>query len=329
VKFISSLSILFYFVAVVLFSCKKSDSPIDTSPIIKPDTLSAGWTKIPFASGGSDFYDIFFYQSSVGYAVGNGLWKSTNGGLTWLELPSHQGTNLAVTQNGALFIVPIFSGNGLYKSTNGGQNFLQMQTTGGAHEFKDIFFTGNDTGYISTKQGLLRSTDAGNNWSPVTANGLPSGSNYYSLFFYNDNIGWICDSNSVYKTSNNINNWTKAIIHTNTPFQYVYGIYPTSTSIIYLLVSNGEIYKSTDGGANFYIKNTQFLTQQFYISDIHFVDTNTGYVSLGRKIFKTVDGGTTWQREVALGEKDIIEIHFTDANHGWACANGQILVYVQ
>jgi len=49
-------------------------------------------------------------------------------------------------------------------------------------------------------------------------------------------------------------------------------------------------------------------------------------MSLGTRIYKTTDAGTTWSVVVALVSASIMEIHFTDAGHGWACcADGDVL----
>lgn len=322
------VNFIIYLLLVTMLGCSKSKT-VQPSSSPKPDTLSVGWKLINLDTatfGGTDFTDIFFNNPTIGYAVGNGFWKSSNGGQTWVKMPSWQGINLAVTSNGTIFIVPIASGNGLYRSTDGGQSFSanNIPIPG---EFNDIFFIGNDTGYISTDLGIIKTVDAGITWFSPTTTGLDIGSYYSSLFFFNDNLGWICDSSNVYKTNGNSNSWTKSTIHINTPFKYTSTIFPTSPNNIYLSVSNGEIYKSIDGGNNFYLRSLRFETEYPNWSDLHFVTDNIGYASYRKRIYKTNDGGLTWQVVVALGEKSISEIHFTDENHGWACGDDFILTY--
>jgi photosystem II stability/assembly factor-like uncharacterized protein len=318
------LSVLF------LAACNKSNT---NSPPVVPasDTLGTGWRIVlDSLAPGVGFEDIHFHDSIVGYAIGNGFWRTSDGGINWTSNTGYQGQNLTTTPNGSVFIVPLATVNGIYKSTDGGNNFSTTHPSL-PDQFSDIFFTGNDTGYISTNLGLIRSIDAGNNWMEVSTTGLDSASNYYSMFFFNDGLGWICDSSNVYKTDGNINTWTKATIHTKNPFTYVYRIYATSPTNIYLVVSSGEVYKSTDGGANFFFKG-KFSTIVYtgYLPDMKFTDDNTGYISYLNRIYKTADGGNTWQAVVALAENfGFTAIYFTDANHGWACAQGRILKYQQ
>ena len=87
----------------------------------------------------------------------------------------------------------------------------------------------------------------------------------------------------------------------------------------------GKIYKSVNGGTDFLQVAQLPPGATRAIPDLHFVNDNTGYVNAGNRIYKTIDGGLTWQVVVALGNDRIIEIHFTDANHGWACGGGTIL----
>lgn len=92
-------------------------------------------------------------------------------------------------------------------------------------------------------------------------------------------------------------------------------------------ISNyGNIVKTTDGGNSWNIVFTGFL-----YGDEYFITKNMGYFNSVKEIYKTLDGGATWTKEVQLGKnknEGIIEMHFTDANHGWACgATGFILKY--
>jgi len=63
--------------------------------------------------------------------------------------------------------------------------------------------------------------------------------------------------------------------------------------------------------------------------DIHFVSPQIGYITDNKLILKTTDGGATWTKEVAMANSRIVELHFTDPNHGWAGADhGIILKFV-
>jgi|KBSSwiStaDraftv2_1062776.scaffolds.fasta_scaffold695636_2 photosystem II stability/assembly factor-like uncharacterized protein len=61
-------------------------------------------------------------------------------------------------------------------------------------------------------------------------------------------------------------------------------------------------------------------------------NANTGYMTRGRSIYKSSDGGTNWVKVVAINSADcyFTDIYFADSRHGLACAvGGQTLRYIQ
>ncbi len=96
-----------------------------------------------------------------------------------------------------------------------------------------------------------------------------------------------------------------------------------SANIGFVAVDN-SVYKTTDGGVTF--QNVKSFISNSYL-DLDFVSATTGYVSADNHIYKTTDGGATWIQIVAAGNpQTIVEIHFTDANHGWACGTNGLLL---
>jgi photosystem II stability/assembly factor-like uncharacterized protein len=307
---IISLSILTLFIFFVS-SCKKSDPTPDPIPVPKPDTLSAGWKKITII-GVNSFADIFFYNNSTGYLVGDKTYKSVDGGLTWNVISNRSFYNLWVTNNGNVYLVN--NKDSVYKSTDGGNTITAAKAIGAV---SDVFFTDNNNGYGVAYEGLCNTTDGGQTWTKVNATGISFVPVYSSLFFTSNTAGFIVTANGVFKTNGNLLNW----VPTSLSIGNYQAIYVTPNNTIYVSNNIGELYKSTDGGIIFsklkVFANTQ-NTQQIYC-DIHFVDNNTGYVSAGSRIYKTTDAGATWNVVVALGEGGVAELHFTDASHGWAC----------
>jgi len=89
-----------------------------------------------------------------------------------------------------------------------------------------------------------------------------------------------------------------------------------------------SIEKTVNAGASW---NKVFTCTSRFYHDIHFVSANVGYITDGPRIFKTSDGGNNWTKVVALASisNELVELHFTDVNHGWACGGGAILKYSQ
>ena len=63
-------------------------------------------------------------------------------------------------------------------------------------------------------------------------------------------------------------------------------------------------------------------------SDLYFINSLEGYVTCDNTIYRTNNGGNTWERVVYLADGGLFELHFTDKNHGWAVgARGTILIF--
>ncbi|MBU0765140.1 MAG: T9SS type A sorting domain-containing protein [Bacteroidetes bacterium] len=89
------------------------------------------------------------------------------------------------------------------------------------------------------------------------------------------------------------------------------------------LVTNGDIYKTSDGGATW----TNVNAPGSYIFDFHFLDSQTGFASGDHgTILKTTDGGDTWTECVSGMTTPLREIFFPNTNVGYTVENyGDVL----
>jgi photosystem II stability/assembly factor-like uncharacterized protein len=77
----------------------------------------------------------------------------------------------------------------------------------------------------------------------------------------------------------------------------------------------GMLHKTTDGGENW----ATVLTDQGYLSDLHFFDKDNGIVVGGSAVYKTTDGGENWDN-IHVNFSDVIMegIDFVSDNEGYA-----------
>lgn len=77
------------------------------------------------------------------------------------------------------------------------------------------------------------------------------------------------------------------------------------------------ILRTTNGGQNW-----QFHDTKLSVSRFSFADTNHGWASTGDQIYRTIDGGVSWDSLVCwcsgAEELKIMELAFTDTLNGWA-----------
>ncbi|MDX2041846.1 MAG: BACON domain-containing carbohydrate-binding protein [Acidobacteriota bacterium] len=121
------------------------------------------------------------------YAAGvaGGVWKSTNGGTTWLPVSDlisnlavnslamdstnpntlYAGTGEGFFNNGAV------RGAGIFKTTDGGTTWTQLAATNTTdfHYVNDLIVSPNNSNriYAATRTGIWRSTDGGTAWTKV------------------------------------------------------------------------------------------------------------------------------------------------------------------
>jgi photosystem II stability/assembly factor-like uncharacterized protein len=316
---------IFVIFAFIFCSCKKetTESGVDPTPLpsYKPDTLSVGWTKIVFDST-ERYYDLFFQNNTIGYLSGNQIYKTTNGGLAWSVVNSNSFGNLFVTPNGNIFAAK--GNDSVYRSTNGGTDFVATYMQD--FSFSDVFALDNNTILTFGLNGVYNSTNGGQSWSKI--NPSPGAGSYcisYSTIFFRDiNTGWLVNGKDVHRKINTGLGWSTYVLDTATVCHFITDIYAPSNNIVYLGDINGLFYKSTNAGQSFTVIK-DFGTIGFNM-DLQFIDDNIGYVSAGRKIFKTTDGGLNWTTVVSMGSALFNEIHFTDATHGWACGTKGVIL---
>lgn len=131
-----------------------------------------------------------YFGTGEGYlnadaVLGNGIWKSTDGGNTWSQLNSTTSSSfnaiqkIVVTSNGT--VLAATRAAGLLRSTNGGTSWsavLSTSTGAANNRCADIERAANGDLYSSigifTSDGIYKSTDDGATWTKLTGGGLPT-----------------------------------------------------------------------------------------------------------------------------------------------------------
>lgn len=263
------------------------------------------------------YSDIFFINSITGYVAGGGsIFRSSDGGNAWQKV--HQASlgiiNIAMgSESNAVFVS---TSNRIYFTKNGGVSFDSVNIA--SDIIQDAFFV-NATTVYGVGEKFWKSTDAGATWTKIYD--FPAGgSAYRSLHFVNDQYGWMAGANGPYRTINGGVSWEAK----PSPDLNFYAGNAFFLDINNGYVSDGRTVVKTSNAGNSWVR---VLNASSGYQDLHFISATIGYVADGTYIFKTQDGGATWKKEVALPGKNIIEIHFTDASHGWACGTDGVLKY--
>tara|TARA_R110001592_G_scaffold363109_2_gene680442 strand:+ start:136127 stop:140053 length:3927 start_codon:yes stop_codon:yes gene_type:complete len=234
---------------------------------------------------------------------GLGVWKSTDGGVTWNQLastiPSSTGTD---AQKGFRYVQDIAV------ASNG-----------------DVFAA--TRGYYNNRGGLLKSTDGGSTWSDITPAAITSQRGSDIEFAANGDLYvtfGIFNQGYIYRSDDNGATWaniTPAIFGADNE-RIELAIAPsasatTGTTVIYALSSSSsnsieDMVVSTDGGTNWssitipsYINqdcsvsgSSDFTRGQAWYDLIAAVkpDDATTLIVGGVDLFRSTDSGTTWTR---------------------------------
>ncbi|MBO9699081.1 MAG: hypothetical protein J7604_02665 [Sporocytophaga sp.] len=262
----------------------------------------------------------------------SGLYKSSDGGKTWVKKPG-LGTRLVLEilmspLNNQVLVAA--TNDGLWKSTDGGESWTPKITTG---EFTQMIFqpSANSTViYAATKDQFYISNNMGDNWTNVNLSnpnltGVEEGgriavskanpSIVYVNFvgsFNKDNPS-ASTSTPVYKITLTASNTVSTVTRVRAPglpnlngysaydrgqgnYNHAFGADPLNANILYC--GGHQVWKSTDGGVTWTTKNSNLHTDyhQFVFSPY---DNKKLYNVNDGGIWYTLDGSETW---IAINE---------------------------
>lgn len=309
---------------------------------------NAQW-QLQHASPSSGIEDIQAFGPDTFYAATQWnegiLLRSYNGGTVTdsILFPNVTGIRHHFINRQTGFIagyVPFSVGNSLYKTSNAGATWQEMNLSidGGAQHF-NIHFTGTATGFVSIDNILYQTTDGGNTFSPRE---LISDPHYISdIYFINPQTGFV----SLVRTQTDGEIYRDMIFRTNdggATWQNVYSeqppgqlvfVYPGISSMQFVNTQTGFaagsgvpafLLKTTDGGQSWDTLPTAFLGGFEGLNDVHFLTEQTGFVTTGQHVFKTVNGGQNWQQQAIspAGDYYISSIDMVTEDLGYLSGHG-------
>jgi photosystem II stability/assembly factor-like uncharacterized protein len=221
-----------------------------------------------------------------GWAVGDTVLHTTNGGNTWST--QFIGTNVqleAVYCIDSNMVWAVGDSGTILHTTNGGATWTS-QTSGTTNLLWGVFFTDADTGTIVGNGGIiLRTTNGGVTW---TSQNSGTTTTLGGVYFTDANTGTIVGSNgTILHTTNGGATWTSQESGSINQLWCVFFINADTGTVVGGPWPNG---------------------------------------SVGGIILHTTNGGTTWTKQNIPTQKAIYRVFFTDANTGTAVGyDGTIL----
>lgn len=304
---------------------------------------SAQWT-MRSASPSSGITELNVLNRDTLFAASGesmGLLKSVDGGLHWDTLSFTNSASFKVhfpDQNTGFIAgyAAFATGPTCYKTIDCGQTWQPMNyTIGGGDYFYNIRFLNKDTGFISNMGQLARTVDGGNSF--VTRQLIPQNHYITNIHFISQTTGFVSLVNQeqgpyrdmIFKTTDCGNSWNPVYNEDAAPqMVFVYNglkkMQFVNSQLGFAAIDGGpgKILKTTDGGNTWAVLPVPQFSD-FGITDIHFLNAQTGYVVYQYKIYKTLDGGQTWTLQ-ATSPADIlvIEVEMLDEQNGFASGHG-------
>ena len=254
------------------------------------------------------------YADTLGALPEGVLRKTIDGGVTWKTfpitfsptLPDYPGVNTVEVRNNLQMLnenvgycagelnTNLGSQGMILKTNNGGISWTGTPIPVTNLPIQCIYFTNETTGYFAADD-IYKTTNSGATWSKVMTLG---GSIVQTIYFLNETTGFACASNKIFKTTNAGLNWEKIDLPG--------GVRPSSMRFIsntagfFTTETNGRIYGTTDGGANWNLLYSEMNTRLTSISVINNVIVVGGYSTTSSTcntfIVKS-DNGVNWIKE--------------------------------
>ena len=262
-------------------SCLAAASSCDT--ITKKSSIPTG-----------NLNQVLFVNSNTGFLIGDGIYKTNDGGITWKNIPAN-----ANTQHRDIVFTDANTGyigcnNGvILKTTDQGETWQQL-TTGMEGEgvvFASLSFINNNIGWASVLPYAMvaKTTDGGQTWQYASIIKDSASTWNQSVAFMDADTGLaLLYPSGVYRTIDGGATWNQV----SAPSGEFVDIAFTPQNNVIIGGSSGQVLQSTDAGKTWKAVVPLNTTSGYY-SYITFVSADTGYVA-GTNILKTTDGGTTW-----------------------------------
>lgn len=279
------------------------------------------WTKVNPTT--VNLNSVFFCDSLIGYATGNSgvILKTNDGGSNWTAQSTGVAGNLSQIFFINQFVGFAVGGGVILKTTNGG-NTWTMQYNNFSLSLKSVFFQSPTTGFAVDFWGqILKSVDAGSSWSIVYTN-ITNASRMFKITGSPNNSFYVaCTDGLIYKSTNG---GSSVSFQSRTASkEYLFSVSFADTNKAVAVGSNGNILKIENSGALITAISSSITTD---LNSVHFPVKDTGYATGLGKIYKTTDGGGTWNLLYNTVSYNFSSVNFLNSKYGFVVGHGGIIL---
>ena len=264
-------------------------------------------------------YSLDFADEQNGWAVGNSIFHTLDGGTTWTE----QAPDVCILNLHDVYFVDartgwtVGSGGMILHTSDGGVTWIQQDSGISNEHLLAVYFTDAENGWVvGDGETILRTSDGGRNWNVLSKrhntlieHGLPYWQ-FRDVYFIDEKTGWIVGGGGtrgvVLYTTDGGNTWTWKQMARLSAVDFADRMTGAAVG------NNGTILLTTDGGLTWIQTTGAFYGDTLY--DIDFVDAYEGWIVGGIEegiFLHTVDGGRTWDRQSWRPWSKIMAVSYT------------------
>lgn len=299
----------------------------------------ATWTTHPvgMANSSSAVDYIKFFNQQEGIVMGFAhIYSTADGGETWTD-----NINGEIEHSSSDFYCSWLNADtcfisgykpSLFRSFNGGDT-LENLMRDVEYNYECVYFRDSLNGYAGASlngfegQPIVRFThDGGQTWNNAIMDSVNSWA-INDIYFFDYLHGIALYNEGFFLTSDAGYSWTSD----TTGFSLLFPVLEVTTDGTLLIAGvHGEIIRSLDNGLTWELLFEGF--EEATLIDFQFTDDLTGYMAMGPHnsiylLFKTTDGGQTWN-EVGLPSTFPIKgMNFADNLHGILSMENDIILY--
>jgi photosystem II stability/assembly factor-like uncharacterized protein len=189
-----------------------------------------------------------------------------------------------------------------------------QQNSGTTDPLAHVQFVNEQVGWTTTDQEIYKTTDGGANWQ-LQYTHYP----IFQVLFNNEDVGWLLSwwnyDPELLKTVDGGETWVQ--VYLGGEWIYELEFINPDTGWIVGAVEFGYLFKATTDGGTTWVDKTVSPNYYDELRDIEVIDNLNLIVSGYETLFKTTNGGNTWQ-EIPIFWSDQYALQIFNMNLGWA-----------
>lgn len=290
-----------------------------------PLTLSAQWQPVSMPVT-ANLYSIDGYDAQNLCIGTTGSWlRSTNGGNSWQEIAMMDPLGFQLIGN-TFFAMDYRSGTDLLgtglslvntnpfevrRSTNGGSDWPTAYTSSGdgfLSSLNNMAFNGSTGVAVGDLGRIIRSTNGGVSWSSANT----SGEALFDVALPTATTAIAVGQGRILRSTNSGQSWST--VHTLSGTLYAVSFVSATTG--YAAGTEGDLLRTTDGGASWAPLGAQVPDELPFFRDLWFTSATEAYGLGGDLIVHSADGGLHWGSFDAGAE--MRQLFFQSPTNGFA-----------